>query len=726
MGESCFQGCTSIQSAIVKGTCRELKESVFKDCISLATIQLPLTIERIGDNAFRNCAISELPSLPKLKYIGKYAFSNCENIKKIVLPSIDTIRSEAFYLCTKLESVSLPQKTVDFGDDCFALTNIRNIVVPYKSYYSSLFGKEADLVKDTINIYTLGYPKYFNEHSKVNIYHTQDCNYKEENYKPILSYSKKMKTIELIKHKISGCEIDSISYNGSIVNGLYLKNLPFQEYDKFKIYLNILGSQYYSYVRLKRPKPTFTIDHIEATETTISLTGIKASEDESAKITKIIWGKSECKNAGNIVRKGFRPHTYISIQPILYYNDDGYIPDSYEGIMTKPIDDLLVKFVTPTTVHFSTKSNKSGDLVLRKQEIDFDGQTYEIGRKEIEIHNLDINKSYAFKYRIYYDFYAESNYDYEKKIEYSSLYDRTFHTPTVQLKTIEGSNSVSNTVAIICAKTNLDNVETSAGFEWRKYDAPELVPSAKANCPIIDGVMMGALKNLSTNTYYKFRPYYTAKDGTEYYGDWSAFGTADAYVYFDPTVRTYNVNNIHDNHVTARGYAIAGSDPIIEQGFEYWECSSESSSTKRLLSEFNKQIVKAEGQWMTVTIANLIGGRNYAIRAFVKTAKDTTYGETQTFTTTNSTGIGNVFGKNETMNLKIISQSHNAITLNLSGIQNEGQYQLFNINGLKVCSGVLNTMSNIKQIQTPNLSTGIYLLKISDSKQSKVVRVIIR
>lgn len=53
---------------------------------------------------------------------------------------------------------------------------------------------------------------------------------------------------------------------------------------------------------------------------------------------------------------------------------------------------------------------------------------------------------------------------------------------------------------------------------------------------MVDGVLTGALRNLSASTYYKYRPYYTSASGQTYYGEWLAFGTATAYVHFDPTV----------------------------------------------------------------------------------------------------------------------------------------------------------------------------------------------
>lgn len=241
-----------------------------------------------------------------------------------------------------------------------------------------------------------------------------------------------------------------------------------------------------------------------------------------------------------------------------------------------------------------------------------------------------------------------------------SCQDYSFDAPQVIFKTLS-AKATSDRVALICAETNLLDEVTGTGFEWRRYDAPELVPSTYSPCPVVDGVLTGALRNLSASTYYMFRPYYEDEEGVRTYGEWSAFGTADAYVYFDPTVRTYAAAQVGDTSARLKGYAIAGSDDITEQGFEYWLPGSAapkrtvaaevSGYTGKAAEEFTAvaaddggesdgvETVVATGQWMDVTLRDLLPGTTYAYRAFVRTAKGTTYGAEEQFTTTNTTGI---------------------------------------------------------------------------------------
>ena len=307
--------------------------------------------------------------------------------------------------------------------------------------------------------------------------------------------------------------------------------------------------------------------------------------------------------------------------------------------------------------------------------------------------------------------------------------------PSLELKTIAEAKATSNTVALICATTNMSDDETNAGFEWRRYDAPELVPSSKANCPIIDGVMTGALRNLSANTYYKFRPFYKSNSGKTWYGEWSAFGTADAYVYFDPTVRTFEVNCDNETTATVRAFVIAGSDEIKEQGFEYWKHSSTERTSTRYVAtakEDNHQTIISTGQRMTATLENLEPNTTYSVRAYVTTEHGTTYGEEQIFSTPAPTAIGNVKLDNTQsgeMTVTINKANAQGVDFVVNGTRNEISAKLYSISGT-----VLSTTSttgngsdarNIK-MQTQHLQSGMYLLCVTDGVCTKTIRLAIK
>lgn len=157
-------------------------------------------------------------------------------------------------------------------------------------------------------------------------------------------------------------------------------------------------------------------------------------------------------------------------------------------------------------------------------------------------------------------------------------------------------------------------------------------------------MMEGRVKNLQPTSYYNVRAFYKSASGNYHYGDWVTFDPSD-FSYFEPTVHTYPVEEASDGNYNVKGYALAGTDDITEQGFQYGEVGADESKAMRVraaMSEDGIITVLATGQVMTATLKNLKPSTTYVCRAFVVTAGGTTYGEEQTFTTKGSaTGIDN-------------------------------------------------------------------------------------
>ena len=199
--------------------------------------------------------------------------------------------------------------------------------------------------------------------------------------------------------------------------------------------------------------------------------------------------------------------------------------------------------------------------------------------------------------------------------------------------------------AIVAADTNLDDEEISAGFEWRKENAPSSMESKQGNAVVYNGRLEGIIKNLQSGNYYKVRPFYKSGDNQMYYGDWKTFDPDDI-SYFEPTVHTYDNAIVENGKVTLMGYVLPGSDDIIEQGFEYWQ--TENANASMLRAQQNVQTVTAFGQRMVAELTGLLGSTTYGYRAYVKTVTGTTYGEERTFTTeADNTGIETISSKSE-------------------------------------------------------------------------------
>lgn len=207
------------------------------------------------------------------------------------------------------------------------------------------------------------------------------------------------------------------------------------------------------------------------------------------------------------------------------------------------------------------------------------------------------------------------------------------------------ANAISKSCAIIMAETkNIDSEEMGCGFEWRRYDAPDEMPSNFSPCMVSENILAGKLNNLSTLTYYKFRPYYKSNDGQIFYsneGKWTAFITADADVYFEPMIYTYQPTGINENGATLRGYVLEGSDNIIEQGFEYWPTSNSINNSKAYAPGDTNNVdrVQSSGQLMQFYITGLTAGTEYGYRTYVKTATTEHFGSIQNFKTKASSGI---------------------------------------------------------------------------------------
>lgn len=229
---------------------------------------------------------------------------------------------------------------------------------------------------------------------------------------------------------------------------------------------------------------------------------------------------------------------------------------------------------------------------------------------------------------------------------FSEVVRKKFTTEELQLTTLQ-PRCVSSTCAVVAAETNISDDETNVGFQWKKYDAPESLKPSEGYAAIYGGQLEGYIRNLQPTSYYNVRAFYKSAEGDYYYGDWVTFDPSD-FSYFEPTVHTYAADDVTHSSARVRGYVLAGTDDIEEQGFEYWPVSTTAANALRVKASVTDaadgvQTVLATGQVMTVELRNLRPGTTYCCRAFVKTATRTTYGEKQTFTTEGDpTGIDDI------------------------------------------------------------------------------------
>ena len=441
-----------------------------------------------------------------------------------------------------------------------------------------------------------------------------------------------------------GAPIDEIGiiYNGEnlpaerdeILSNLHritISNLrPGNEY-YYNIYFKI-GTEYYrgsKSFEFSTKSPSIAIIKILNTQTTSSIKIIGSFSDEHLAPSRVGayfydngYHEYSADEDNNILIEGLKPYTTYYITPFVEYEEFGRYTGETKEITTDSIGIGCAATATATTITLEG-TYEVGDATLIEHGF-VEGEA-NIGNRVII--GLDPDTEYSFTYYVT----TEEGGTVQTLV--------TARTEQLTFNTLR-AKATSNTRAVICAEANIANEEAGTGFEWRRIDAPDLVPSEIVSCAVHEGVMEGALHNLSANTYYKYRPYYTAASGKSYYGEWIGFGTADAYVYFTPTVHTYATASAGTNAARLSGYVLAGSDDIIEQGFEYWPVGkAEAAAMRGALHSSNVKRVTATGQRMSVVIEELDYGTVYKCRAYAITAKETVYGEEQSFETSFPTGI---------------------------------------------------------------------------------------
>lgn len=206
----------------------------------------------------------------------------------------------------------------------------------------------------------------------------------------------------------------------------------------------------------------------------------------------------------------------------------------------------------------------------------------------------------------------------------------------------EDAVATSYTKARLTAKCNL-STGALAAIEWRRHDAPDNVKSKTEVCPVVNGVLMGELRGLKDDVYYKFRPVYEMGT-TKYYGEWTGFYTGDAGVYFEPEVGTLPAT-VSCNSVELEGYAFAGTDDVSESGIEYRRVGSAPKAVGGMRANSGwVKVPAASTTFFKVNLDNLAYDSEYEYRAYAVAGTKTYYGSTAAFNTgADLSGIDDIF-----------------------------------------------------------------------------------
>lgn len=545
-------------------------------------------------------------------------FQDCSALASVIMPAdIKIIGEGVFDGCSSLTSITIPNSVKEIGESAFAGCGLTSIIIPESV--------------TNIGIYAFG-----------------GCS--------------KLETVEIPasftgtigEEAFAGCAITSIYLPdcdvSKIVFGNEYEKEAYKQLKNVYCYPSVYNKLYYGYPRILMGGSIYTVSY-SSTQTTIEL---RLSEKTASAKVPDGWPTYSVKKAS----VSFSGKEYV-LNGDETISITGLVPsNSYYG-------NINVEYDKGRTYNKSFGPFSTGHLYALTTIV-------ECGPTSITVTGRwDVGDAHIK--RTYFSIYKKPDYSEGKNLDgdnvcftglkpgtdYEYVYnvvtvegsfstwDGEFTTPALELTTLQ-PKCVSSSCAIVAAKTNISDDEPSVGFQWKKYDAPESLNPNEGYAAIYNGQLEGYIKNLQPTLYYNVRAFYKSAGGTYYYGDWVTFDPSD-FSYFEPTVHTYNVTDVTSNTAKVKGYVMAGTDDITEQGFEYRPLDSNDAKKWAMIAAAADNpgddviTVFATGQVMTAELRDLKPETTYTCRAFVKTATGTTYGEEQTFTTTaDVTGIATV------------------------------------------------------------------------------------
>lgn len=605
IGDMAFNNCSGLTSVTIPNNVTSIGSEAFYNCSSLTSVTIPNSVINIGENAFSNC--SNLPVINYLRYadcylieavdkmrysytiaegtrfIGNYAFSNCSKMTSITFPSsVTTIMRGAFHN-SHIQSVTIPSTVTNIEIGAFSFCGgLKNINVDADNlFYSSQNGVLFDKSKKTL----LRYPTNRNGAYSIPNIVTHIENSAFSDTQGLTSINIPNSVVHIGAGAFSSCiNIQSLLIPESVDT--------------------IEQSAFYRCNSLR------TV-HISSS---VKMIGNYAFENCSTLVSVYVHSQVPPTIAASTFSNELtHPNVYVNFGLTETYKSTPYWQN-----MNIQCDNIYTDIkVSPSTCLIA----------------------FNVANIELLSCGIEGGETFAGNILEYIGLEPESEYKdipvvLTSNTGLTETVNVSFSTSALELKT-QPSKAVSSTTAILLAQTNMADIETSCGFEYKRNDAPEDFAPTKVFCPVASGQMAGRLKGLKDDVYYKYRAFYQSSAGNMYYGDWQYIFTGDVTVEFDPILYTYAATIVHENDATITGYALAGAEDFTEQGFEYWADSRVANNAPvRVHADLGEHFfVQASGIRMSVTLTNLDAGTNYKYRAYGKVGNQYYYGSEQSFTT---------------------------------------------------------------------------------------------
>ena len=141
VGESCFEGNTSVTSITIPDSVTSIEDYAFYNCTSLPSITIPDSVTSIGFGTFANCTSFTSVTIPdSVTSIGDYAFYYCTSLTSVTIPdSVTSIGERAFMNCTSLTSIPVNTDNLNYSSvDGVLFNKLQTSLILYPA------GKEDD------------------------------------------------------------------------------------------------------------------------------------------------------------------------------------------------------------------------------------------------------------------------------------------------------------------------------------------------------------------------------------------------------------------------------------------------------------------------------------------------------------------------------------------------------------------------------------------------------
>ncbi|MGM9810089.1 MAG: leucine-rich repeat protein [Paludibacteraceae bacterium] len=122
IGNSAFDGCSSLTSITIPNSVTSIGHSAFNACSALTSITIPNSVTSIGYSAFNGCSALTSITIPNsVTSIENHAFSYCSSLTSITIPnSVTNIGSYAFKDCSSLTSITIPNSVTRIAEYAFS------------------------------------------------------------------------------------------------------------------------------------------------------------------------------------------------------------------------------------------------------------------------------------------------------------------------------------------------------------------------------------------------------------------------------------------------------------------------------------------------------------------------------------------------------------------------------------------------------------------------------